>query len=116
MLGSPVDKTTVRDFGLHGLGHQPARHLSTGQLRRLSVAAAVASNRRILLLDEPFAALDPNFSRALSRALSNHLERGGIAVMSSHAGASIAGAFKLDLTPYRCQDFMDAELFGEQVH
>ncbi|RME87401.1 MAG: LPS export ABC transporter ATP-binding protein [Zetaproteobacteria bacterium] len=47
------------DFGIEGVQHQKAYTLSGGQRRRTEIARALATNPRYLLLDEPFAGVDP---------------------------------------------------------
>ncbi|MCX6081025.1 MAG: ABC transporter ATP-binding protein [Chloroflexi bacterium] len=48
--------------GLVGLGDQLARNLPYGAQRRLEIARALASQPRLLLLDEPTAGMNPNES------------------------------------------------------
>lgn len=52
-------EAALEEFGLSELARVHAGRLSGGEQRRLEVARAVALEPRILLLDEPFAGIDP---------------------------------------------------------
>jgi len=47
------------EFGLTGLRESPAMALSGGERRRCEIARALAADPTIMLLDEPFAGIDP---------------------------------------------------------
>lgn len=49
----------LREFGLAELANAYPEQLSGGQAQRASFARTVATRPRLILLDEPFAALDP---------------------------------------------------------
>jgi len=70
--------------GIGGLGVLEAGYLSSGQLRRLSLARLLVSARPIWLLDEPSAALDSEGETLLGRLIDAHRQRGGIAVIATH--------------------------------
>ena len=57
-----------------GLGHREnvvVSNLSHGEHRQLEIAMALATNPRMLLLDEPMAGMGPENPRAWSRPCSN---------------------------------------------
>lgn len=57
---------------------------STGMRRKIGLATALLHNPRVLVLDEPFEAVDPVSSLVLRRILTRYVARGGAVVLSSH--------------------------------
>jgi lipopolysaccharide export system ATP-binding protein len=49
----------LEEFGIDHLRHQGAHTLSGGERRRLEIARALVLTPRFILLDEPFAGIDP---------------------------------------------------------
>ena len=68
------------EFGLTRLRDSPAMALSGGERRRAEIARALAANPSIMLLDEPFAGIDP-ISIADIRDLVKDLRTRGIGVL-----------------------------------
>ena len=52
-------ETLLRELGIEKLADQKAVVLSGGEKRRLEISRALATNPSFILLDEPFAGVDP---------------------------------------------------------
>ena len=70
----------LRDFGLESRKTQRAETLSGGERRRLEIARALATQPTFILLDEPFAGIDPIAVLDLQRIIA-HLKSLGIGVL-----------------------------------
>ena len=73
-------ETLLDEFGLTRLRDAPAMALSGGERRRAEIARALAADPSIMLLDEPFAGIDP-ISIADIRDLVCELKKRGIGVL-----------------------------------
>jgi len=73
-------ETLLEEFGLTRLRESPAMALSGGERRRCEIARALAASPSIILLDEPFAGIDP-LSIADIRDLIIELKSRGIGVL-----------------------------------
>jgi len=70
----------LEQFGLVHKAREPARTCSGGERRRLEIARALVTRPRLLLLDEPFAAVDPHTVEELQEEV-RRLASAGIAIL-----------------------------------
>jgi len=70
----------LAEFGITHLRRAPSMALSGGERRRLEIARALASQPHFVLLDEPFAGIDP-IALGDIRDLVVHLRERGIGVL-----------------------------------
>ena len=72
--------TLLNEFHLSHLKHTEAVTLSGGETRRVEIARALAMNPQFILLDEPFAGVDP-ISVMEIKQIVRHLKNRGIGVL-----------------------------------
>ncbi|MCB5183617.1 cytochrome c biogenesis heme-transporting ATPase CcmA [Methylobacillus gramineus] len=77
---------------LEAYAHERVGSLSQGQRRRISLARLWLSRARLWLLDEPFSALDVASVDLLAKRLQQHLQDGGMAILTTHQHVDIQAA------------------------
>lgn len=91
---SVADKTAARDalerMGVESLASRPMGELSQGQRQRVLIARALASEPKVLLLDEPLASIDPETRDMLLTELAALRSRMTV-IMVSHDISAIPG-------------------------
>jgi ABC-2 type transport system ATP-binding protein len=97
---SKTQASEAADYWLGRLGltersADPIEALSHGNQQRVQLAAALIHDPDLLVLDEPFAGLDPIAVETMSEALTEQAAKGKAVVFSSH---------QLDLVEDLCED------------
>jgi ABC-2 type transport system ATP-binding protein len=92
-----LDKATVKErrddllaaLDLDTAGRTLVTDYSAGMTKKIALACALVHAPRVLVLDEPFEAVDPVSAGAIRRILTTFVESGGTVVMSSHVMALV---------------------------
>ncbi len=71
-------------IGLKGYRHTSARNFSAGMRRRLGLARLLLSEAKLWILDEPQSALDKKGIELFESLATEHLDKGGMVIMTSH--------------------------------
>jgi heme exporter protein A len=74
----------LEKIGLFGYEDIPTRQLSQGQKRRVALARLLVNQSPLWILDEPFVALDSGAVELLQRIISQHIEAGRMAIITTH--------------------------------
>lgn len=74
----------LEEFKITHIRHQPALALSGGERRRVEIARAMASNPKFILLDEPFAGIDPIAVTDLKQIITNLKNKGVGILITDH--------------------------------
>jgi len=72
------------ELGIEGVQHQKAYTLSGGQRRRTEIARALVTEPRFLLLDEPFAGIDPIAVEDIQSIIADLKKRGIGILITDH--------------------------------
>lgn len=73
-VGYPAEQL-LRDFGLQGHEKKKPSQLSGGMLQRVNCASAIAHDPELLLMDEPFSALDEMKREEMGEWFARELEQ-----------------------------------------
>lgn len=73
--------------GLEEYQATPCEYLSAGQKQRVALARLWINPPSLIILDEPFVALDPEGQYLLQQRIRIHLKGGGLVIMASHQGS-----------------------------
>lgn len=90
LLGTPRQDAAMRvaelleEFGLDKVRHQRADTLSGGERRRLEIARSLVASPRFLLLDEPFAGIDPITVLEVQKLIRHLRDRGYGILITDH--------------------------------
>ena len=84
ILGLSTTDELFRRFGLLKLKNQKYFNLSFGEKRKAALIRVINSNRKIWILDEPFAGLDAKSISILKEIFTGHLSNGGCIVIANH--------------------------------
>ncbi len=74
----------MKELGIFKLAHQKAASLSGGERRRLEISRVLATNPKFILLDEPFAGIDPLAVIDIQKIISQLTLRGIGVLISDH--------------------------------
>lgn len=92
-----LERFELKDYRKRVVGYGGSGGLSGGERRRLEVARSLVSRPKILMLDEPFAACDPDTISKIQKA-ALELADGGLAILiNDHA---IANTLKITERAY----------------
>ncbi|MEP6909777.1 MAG: ABC transporter ATP-binding protein [Actinomycetota bacterium] len=96
-FGAAAHPYLLERFGLAGLRKAKPGQLSGGEKQRVALARALAREPKVLLLDEPLAALDAHTRGRVRAELAGHLREAGLpTILVTH-------------------DFMDAAALGNRI-
>lgn len=96
-------------LGVAAAAHARCRGLSSGTLRRVALARAIATNPDVLIADEPFAGVDEDAADRVATVLAELRDERRLVVIASHETArsravadhaiELDGGRRIDVTP-----------------
>ena len=77
-------QNTIKEFGLESIENSMGYVLSGGQRRKVEIARCLASKPKIILLDEPFAGIDPLAIQDIKNVLKSLSDKGICILITDH--------------------------------
>ncbi len=88
----------LEKIGLCGFEDVYSKQLSQGQHRRVGLCRLLMSRAKLWVLDEPFNALDVKAVALLVELIEAHLERGGMALLTTHQDVPLSSERVSEIT------------------
>ncbi len=79
----------LRQFDIYDLRNSRAGKLSGGERRRLEIARCLVANPQIIMLDEPFAGIDPVTVQSIQQIIRDLRDQGISILITDHAAREI---------------------------
>lgn len=79
----------LEEFNITHIRKSPASGLSGGERRRLEIARCLVSNPKIVMLDEPFAGIDPVTVQSIQGVITQLRDSGISVLITDHAAREI---------------------------
>ena len=95
--------------GLEDYDDVQCAHMSAGQQRRVALARLYLSQAPLWILDEPYTAIDTAGVAALEARFQEHVQSGGIIILTSHQSPKLNPLKMIDLANYQDSEFGKAE-------
>ncbi len=93
--GAALD--ALEKVGLAGRTELACRFLSQGQKRRVALSRLCFDARALWVLDEPYVALDAAAIELVAGLIGAHLQRGGLALLTTHQSVEVAAGARREL-------------------
>ena len=77
-------RDSMEEFKISSLANRKGRELSGGQRRRVEIARSIALNPKFIMLDEPFAGIDPLAIDDLKELIQKLTKKGLGILISDH--------------------------------
>ena len=77
-------QNTIKEFGLESIEDSMGYVLSGGQRRKVEIARCLASKPKLILLDEPFAGIDPLAIEDIKNVLTSLSDKGICILITDH--------------------------------
>lgn len=74
----------IETYELQGMLRKKVAILSGGMKRRLAIACAMSNQPKLLIMDEPTAALDREYKAMIHEEMKQYCEQGGMIVLVTH--------------------------------